>query len=112
MRRLLPVLALLTALVTIAALATASAKDDPAVARGRTLFASVGCYECHGYAGQGGAAGARIAATAWPYVAFSAYVRHPGREMPPYTEKVLSDADLRAIYAYVKSLPSPAPPSR
>jgi ubiquinol-cytochrome c reductase cytochrome c subunit len=108
MRGLVPALALVAAIVTFAGLATA--KDDPDVGRGRTLFAGVGCYECHGYVGQGGAAGPRIAAIAWPYVAFSAYVRHPAREMPPYTEKVLSDADLRAIYAYVKSLP--APPGR
>ncbi|MEA2719706.1 MAG: hypothetical protein QOJ39_1570, partial [Candidatus Eremiobacteraeota bacterium] len=92
----------------------ASAAGDPAVARGRALFASVGCYECHGYAGQGGAAGPRIAATVWPYAAFAAYVRHPAREMPAFTTKVLGDADLAAIYAYVRTLPAPAspPPAR
>jgi ubiquinol-cytochrome c reductase cytochrome c subunit len=90
----------------------AAAADDPAVARGKMLFTRVGCYECHGYAGQGGAAGPRIAARL-PYPAFAAYVRHPAREMPPYTAKVLSDADLAAIFAYVSTLPtppSPAPP--
>ena len=89
----------------------AAAADDPAIARGKTLFARVGCYECHGYAGQGGAASPRIAARL-PYPAFAAYVRHPAREMPPYTAKVLSDADLAAIFAYVSGLrapPSPAP---
>ena len=84
----------------------AAATDDPTVSRGRALFAKVGCYECHGYAGQGGAAGPRIAARL-PYAAFTAYVRHPGREMPPYTTKVLSDGDLSAIYAYVSTLPVP-----
>jgi mono/diheme cytochrome c family protein len=84
-----------------------AAADDPAVARGKTLFARVGCYECHGYAGQGGAAGPRIAARL-PYAAFAAYVRHPSREMPPYTAKVLSDADLAAIFAYVSALPAPS----
>ena len=88
----------------------AAAADDPAIARGKTLFARVGCYECHGYAGQGGAAGPRIAARL-PYPAFAAYVRHPGREMPPYTAKVLSDADLAAIYAYVSALPAPPSPA-
>jgi mono/diheme cytochrome c family protein len=84
----------------------AAAADDPSVARGKTLFTRVGCYECHGYAGQGGAAGPRIAARL-PYPAFAAYVRHPAREMPPYTAKVLSEADLAAIYAYVSALPAP-----
>jgi mono/diheme cytochrome c family protein len=86
---------------------TAGAKDDPTVSRGRALFASIGCYQCHGYAGQGGAAGPRIAALPWPQAAFTAFLRHPAREMPPYTVKVLSDADAGAIYAYVHTLPSP-----
>lgn len=84
----------------------AAAADDPTVTRGRTLFTRVGCYECHGYAGQGGAAGPRIAARL-PYAAFAAYVRHPAREMPPYTAKVLTEADLAAIFAYVSALPRP-----
>jgi mono/diheme cytochrome c family protein len=87
--------------------AGAPVKADPQIARGRALFATVGCYECHGYAGQGGAAGPHIAAIALPYAAFSAYVRHPAREMPPFTTKALGDADLAAIYAYVRSLPAP-----
>ena len=88
----------------------AAAADDLAVARGKSLFAHVGCYECHGYVGQGGAAGPRIAARL-PYPAFAAYVRHPGREMPPYTAKVLSDAELAAIFAYVSALPAPPTPA-
>ena len=106
--------AVFTGFIVAAALAfggahRAASAEDSSVTRGRALFAKVGCYECHGYAGQGGAAGPRIAARL-PYVAFAAYVRHPGREMPPYTTKVLSDADLSAIYAYVSALPTPPPP--
>jgi len=88
----------------------ASAAEDPSVARGKAIYARIGCYECHGYAGQGGAAGPRIAARL-PYAAFAAYVRHPAREMPPYTAKVLSDADVSAIYAYVSALPKPPSPA-
>jgi mono/diheme cytochrome c family protein len=84
--------------------ASAPVKDDPQIARGRALFATVGCYECHGYAGR-----PHIAAIALPYAAFSAYVRHPAREMPPFTAKALGDADLAAIYGYVRSLPAPRP---
>ncbi len=83
------------------------AADDPHVARGKALFASVGCYECHGYAGQGGASGPRIADTKIPLAAFTAFVRHPAREMPPFTTKVMPDSDLAAIYAYLQSLPAP-----
>ena len=104
--RMFSSLALAVAALGILA-ATAPVKGDPQIARGRALFATVGCYECHGYAGQGGAAGPHIAAIALPYAAFSAYVRHPAREMPPFTAKALNDADLAAIFAYVRSLPAP-----
>jgi mono/diheme cytochrome c family protein len=39
---------------------------------------------------------------------FTAYVRAP-RLMPAYREKVMSDAELADVYAYIKSIPeSPA----
>ncbi|MFN2460650.1 MAG: cytochrome c [Candidatus Velthaea sp.] len=90
--------------------APARGAGDPAVAAGARLFTAVGCYECHGYQGQGGAAGPRIAAPPMPYAALAAYVRRPRREMPPYTPAVLKDEDLRAIYAYLQSIPKPPPP--
>jgi len=36
---------------------------------------------------------------------FTAYVHNP-RRMPPYTDKVLSDAQLADLFAYIKSLPA------
>jgi mono/diheme cytochrome c family protein len=39
---------------------------------------------------------------------FTAYVRDP-RRMPPYTEKVLTDAQLADLFAYIKSLPLSPP---
>jgi mono/diheme cytochrome c family protein len=40
---------------------------------------------------------------------FTAYVRNP-RRMPPYTDKVLTDAQAADLFAYLKSLPpSPEP---
>lgn len=77
---------------------------------GQTLFLKIGCYQCHGNEGQGGAAGPRIGRS--PMLAFrnfTAYIRAPRGEMPPYTEKVLAEKDLADIYAYLASLP-PAPP--
>jgi mono/diheme cytochrome c family protein len=74
--------------------------------RGRTLFDANGCYQCHGYAGQGGAA-LRIAPSPYPFEAFARLVRRPGNEMPAYAATVLSDADLQAIYRYVRSVPEP-----
>ena len=42
------------------------------------------------------------------FAAFSRYVRQPTGQMPPYTAKVVSDADLANIYAFVQSRPEPA----
>ena len=78
------------------------------VENGKRLYVKDGCYECHGYAGQGGA-GARIAPKVLPLAALIAYVRHPAGAMPPYTSKVASDADLADIRAFLASLPAPPP---
>ncbi len=77
---------------------------------GRTLFMKNGCFQCHGAEAQGGAAGPRLGPAAIPFTRLS-YVRKPTGEMPPYTTKVLSDRDLADIYAFLESLPKPAPVS-
>jgi mono/diheme cytochrome c family protein len=75
---------------------------------GKRLFERDGCYQCHGHAAQGGLAGARLAQTKLPLVAFTAYVRNPSSGgMPPFRAKVLSDQDLADIYAYIKTFPEP-----
>ena len=77
------------------------------VETGKKLWVSVGCWQCHGYEGQGGAAGPRLSARNLPFAGFSAYVRRPTNQMPPYTEKVVSNADLEHIHAYLMSRPAP-----
>jgi mono/diheme cytochrome c family protein len=72
----------------------------------RALYVGYGCYQCHGYEGQGGEA-LRIAPTAYPLDAFAARVRRPPNEMPAYAPDVLSDSDLEAIYRYVRSRAAP-----
>jgi ubiquinol-cytochrome c reductase cytochrome c subunit len=74
---------------------------------GKRLFVEEGCYECHGYAGQGGGAGPRIAPR--PATAGIQYVRHPTGVMPPYTTKVLSDKALADIRAYLGTIKAPPP---
>ena len=74
---------------------------------GKKLWVSYGCWQCHGYEGQGGAAGPRLAARNLPFAGFSAYVRRPANQMPPYTEKVVSNADLVNIHAFIQSRPAP-----
>jgi mono/diheme cytochrome c family protein len=76
---------------------------------GKRLFDRDGCFQCHGYAGQGGRDGARIAATAMTAPAFARYVRRPAGAMPAFTEKVVSDAELADIYEFLKALPAARP---
>ena len=90
--------------------AFAQAESNGDAARGKALYESTGCYECHGYVGQGGAAGPAIA----PPMAFEPFVfqlRQPRLVMIPYSEAVLSDAQAADIYAFLASLPPPADPA-
>ena len=82
----------------------ASAPLAAADSEGEALYASKGCYQCHGYAGQGGAAGPRLAPGPLPLEAFMAIVRKPPNVMPAYSPRVLTDAELRAIYQFVITL--------
>jgi len=79
---------------------------------GKKLFSENGCYECHGYQGQGSqqTGAATIGPPPLPFAAFAKYVHQPTGSMPPYAEKVLSDVQLSDIYAYLKSIPQPSSP--
>ena len=92
------------ALLSSAAFAQGDAQN------GKRLFVKDGCYQCHGYAGQGGSAGARLAPRPLPVVGLIAFVRNPpGGDMPVYSPKVMSDAELTDVWAFLKSIPeSPA----
>jgi ubiquinol-cytochrome c reductase cytochrome c subunit len=90
--------------------APAAQPSPQTVEEGRKLLVSYGCYQCHGYEGQGSSAtGPRLAPKPLPYAGFSRYVRRPAGQMPPYTEKVLADADLQKIYAFLQTRPTPKP---
>ena len=76
---------------------------------GKKLYVSYGCYQCHGYEAQGSSAtGPRLGPRPIAFTAFSRYVHQPTGQMPPYTSKVVSDADLANIYTFVQSRPAPA----
>lgn len=83
--------------------------SDAHARHGHELFLQNGCYLCHGTVGQGGV-GPAIGVDVLPFVAISNYVRAPSGEMPPFSTRVLSDADLQDIYAYLTSLPQPQAP--
>jgi mono/diheme cytochrome c family protein len=95
-------------LAVVAGLVLSYASANAASAEnGKGLFLKVGCYQCHGTQGQGGSAGPRLAPDPMPFETLAAFVRTSPREMPPFHVKVLSDADLADIYAYLQSIPKP-----
>ena len=100
--RTLSVMAVLAAWAA-PALAQQAANGD--AGRGRQLFMADGCYECHGTVGQGGV-GFQLAPSVLPSLAIAAYIRNPAGEMPPYSSKLVSDADVRDIHAYLLSIPA------
>jgi len=97
MKRTLLLVAVLGA--TQAALAAGSAE------KGKTAFAKHGCWQCHGFAGQGGVAGPKLAPNPMPLEALSAFVRNTRGAMPPYQTAILPEADLADIHAYLLSIP-------
>ena len=77
---------------------------------GKRLFEAKACYECHGWVGQGGLAGPRLAQTKLNLQGFRAVLRNPPpSQMPTYRAAVLTDAEAADIFAYIQSLPAPAP---
>jgi mono/diheme cytochrome c family protein len=73
---------------------------------GKKLFVSDGCWECHGRAAQGGV-GPKLGPHPLPVNAIITYIRQPAGEMPPYTAKVISDAEVADIVAFLQTIPDP-----
>lgn len=85
-----------------------SASGAPDITAGREAYIAMGCWQCHGYQGQGGESGPRIGPHPLPWPVFDNYVREPSGSMPPYRASVLSEEDLRKIHAFLTSLPPPS----
>jgi len=103
MKTIVFVTALLTSVVALAQQPT----PVSSVENGKKQYLRAGCWECHGYAGQGGRDGARLADTALSTAQLTRYVRKPTGAMPAYIDKVMTDQELADIWAYLKSMPTP-----
>jgi mono/diheme cytochrome c family protein len=100
---------LVVALLTLGACNVAWSQNVPAgdVASGKRVYLAIGCYTCHGRAGQGGAMNypaPPLAQTQMPVEVFKGFVRAAPNDMPAYVESVLSDKDLADIHAFLRSL--------
>src|SRR5580704_2482984 len=78
--------------------------------KGKIAFVQHGCWQCHGFQGQGASTGAKLAPDPIALETFTAFVRTTDRGMPPYSEAVLSNEDLADIHAYLQSVPKPPDP--
>jgi len=79
--------------------------------KGKDAYVKHGCWQCHGFVGQGSVAssgGKVLAPDPLPWEAFSAFVRSTNRTMPPFSEKILPNGDLEDIYAFLQAIPKPA----
>ena len=76
-------------------------------ANGKKIYMNYGCYECHGTEAHGVTPGPQLGPDPSPFNVFLAYLRHPDGEMPPYTDKVVSDQEVADIYSFVKSVQRP-----
>jgi ubiquinol-cytochrome c reductase cytochrome c subunit len=91
-------------LLTALAFGPAAAQGN--AEKGKAAFVKHGCFQCHGFAGQGGA-GKTVAPNPMPFDAFNVFVRNTNGAMPPYQKGILSDEDLADIHAYLRSIPKP-----
>lgn len=89
------------------AVACAQTKDAGNAGNGKRIYLKNGCYACHGYDGHGGN-GPKLAPRPIAVTALIAYVRHPAPGgMPTYSSKVMSDAELTDVWAFLKTIPDP-----
>jgi ubiquinol-cytochrome c reductase cytochrome c subunit len=93
------------ACATVSGAAFAASADN-----GKKAFVKNGCWQCHGFQGQGSimtSNGKVLADTELPFETFEAFVRSTNLAMPPYSEAILSSSDLADIYAFLQSIPKP-----
>ncbi len=97
---------LLIAAATFAFTGAAFAADSGNAENGKALYMRDGCYECHTTVGMGGGnAGPKLAPNPLPIEGIVAELRHPRQNMPQYSEKVISDAEIADIRAYLATIP-------
>src|SRR5438477_12991246 len=79
--------------------------------RGYQTYMKYQCYTCHGTVGQGAdrGTGPKLAPNPVSFATFTAQIRTPRQDMPPYRKEFVSDQELADLYAYLASIkPSPA----
>jgi mono/diheme cytochrome c family protein len=107
-------LAVLAVAAILAPFPTANAQTPGGAQNGKMVFEKLGCSRCHGSAGEGmsqsGNGPPKIAATHLSLREFVGSVRDPKGQMPPFSEKQVSDVELSDVYTFLQSIPSQPKP--
>ena len=83
------------------------------VAHGQALYTTYGCYQCHGFVGQGaGATGPRIAPNPIAYNRFEQQIFEPRDLMPRYPREYVSEQDVADMYAFLQTIPAALDPAQ
>jgi len=107
--RVLMVIALCAGMLALPLPAASQSAPAGTPEAGRQLLVRKGCFQCHGREGQGAPlTGPRIGPNPLALAAFVRAVRTPRAQMPPYTDKLVSDAELADMRAFLDSRPRPA----
>lgn len=107
-RRALTVVAVCAGMLALPLPAVSQSAPAGNAEAGRQLMVRKGCVQCHGREGQGAPiTGPRLGPNPLALAAFVRAVRSPRAQMPPYTEKLVSDAELADIRAFLDSRPRP-----
>ena len=89
----------------IGAVTARTAVQAASADKGKIAYVKNGCWQCHGFVGQGGITGPALAPDPKPLAVISVFVRNTNGAMPPYQKTILSDEDLADIYVYLQSIP-------
>jgi ubiquinol-cytochrome c reductase cytochrome c subunit len=92
-------------LLAAALVASQAATAAGSAEKGKAAYVKHGCWQCHGFAAQGGITGPKLAPEPMALEALDAFVRNTRGAMPPYQEAILSGGDLADIHAWLQSLP-------
>lgn len=96
---------LLSFALVIPSLVSAKPQGSGDAEKGKQLFASAGCANCHGSAAKGiSGLGPLITPPPFAIPEFITYVRHPSGTMRPFSKEELSDEQLGDVHAFLKSL--------
>ena len=88
--------------------ATQAQAQTAAADKGKAAYVKHGCWQCHGFEGQGGIAGPALAPNTKPLAFYQAFIRNTTGPMPPYQKTILPDDDLAALHAYLQTIPKAA----